>query len=68
MPHAVIVVREGFSVTEQELIEFTRSKLAHFKAPKSISFINALPKTASGKIQKVQIRKELWGDRDKMVQ
>lgn len=67
VPHAVVVIREGHTLKESELIEFARQKLAHFKAPKSISFVDALPKTASGKIQKVQIRKELWGNRDRMV-
>lgn len=67
VPHAVVVVREGHSVTEEELIEFARSKLAHFKAPKGVTFTDALPKTASGKIQKVHIRKQFWGDRERYV-
>lgn len=62
VPHAVVVLREGHTVTEEELIEFSRSKMAHFKAPKGITFTDALPKTASGKIQKVEIRKEFWGE------
>lgn len=60
VPHAVVVLRDGETVTEEDLIEFCRTKLAHFKAPKSISFTDELPKTASGKIQKVHIRKEFW--------
>ncbi|WP_406686313.1 long-chain-fatty-acid--CoA ligase [Rossellomorea vietnamensis] len=67
VPHAVVVLREGHTVTEQDLINFTREKLAHFKAPKSITFAKELPKTASGKIQKVVIRKEFWKDHDRMV-
>lgn len=66
VPHAVIVVRKGQTVTEEEIIKFSREKLAHFKAPKSISFTDELPKTASGKIQKVQIRKQFW-DSDRLV-
>ncbi|WP_096201473.1 long-chain-fatty-acid--CoA ligase [Bacillus sp. FJAT-45350] len=62
VPHAVVVLREGHSLTEEEVIQFAKSKLANFKAPKSITFADALPKTASGKIQKVQIRKEFWGE------
>lgn len=57
-PHAIVVLKDGYQVTEQELIDFTRSKLAHFKAIKSVSFVDELPKTASGKIQKVQLRKQ----------
>ncbi|MFN7249254.1 MAG: long-chain-fatty-acid--CoA ligase [Anaerobacillus sp.] len=60
VPHAVIVVREGHLVSGDEIIAFCREKLAHFKAPKSVSFTEELPKTASGKIQKVHIRKEFW--------
>ncbi len=67
VPHAVVVVREGYSLTEQELVEFAREKLAHFKAPKAITFAEELPKTASGKIQKVVIRKDYWKDHDRMV-
>lgn len=60
VPHAVIVKREGHTVSEAEILTFCREKLAHFKAPKSVSFTEELPKTASGKIQKVHIRKEFW--------
>ena len=67
VPHAVVVLRDGHSITEKDLIEFSREKLAHFKAPQSITFVSALPKTASGKIQKVVIRKEYWKDHDRMV-
>lgn len=66
VPHAVVVVREGQIVTEEEVIAFCREKLAHFKAPKSVSFTDELPKTASGKIQKVHIRKEFWNS-DRLV-
>lgn len=56
-PHAVVVLEEGKKLTEQELIQFVRSRIAHFKAPTSIDFVTELPKTASGKIQKVILRK-----------
>lgn len=57
-PHAFIVLKPGATATEQEMIDFSRSKLAHFKAIKSVSFVEELPKTASGKIQKVHLRNE----------
>jgi fatty-acyl-CoA synthase len=41
---------------ERELCEFARAKLAHFKAPHSVTFVNELPKTATGKIQKYILR------------
>jgi len=59
-PHAYIVLREHKTTTEQEIISFCKEKLAHFKAITGITFVDELPKTASGKIQKVQIRDAYW--------
>lgn len=59
-PHAYIVLKPGYEVTEAELIDFSREKLAHFKAITGVSLVNELPKTASGKIQKVHLRNEYW--------
>jgi fatty-acyl-CoA synthase len=59
-PHAYIVLRNGKSATEKELIEFSRANLAHFKAITGVTFVDELPKTASGKIQKVHLRNEYW--------
>jgi fatty-acyl-CoA synthase len=55
-PHAFVVLRSGASVTEDELREFARARLAHFKAPQAVTFIKELPKTATGKIQKYVLR------------
>jgi fatty-acyl-CoA synthase len=55
-PHAFVVLRDGAVATEQELREFARSHLAHFKAPHTVTFVAALPKTATGKIQKYVLR------------
>lgn len=65
-PHAVIVLRPDAQVTEEDLIQYSRTRLAHFKCPKSISFTDKLPKTGSGKIQKVELRKEFWHDNRKV--
>ncbi|MCP8970412.1 long-chain-fatty-acid--CoA ligase [Ectobacillus ponti] len=59
-PHAYVVLRENQTVTEEEIIAFSREKLAHFKAVTGVTFIEELPKTASGKIQKVHLRNEYW--------
>lgn len=59
-PHAYVVIRPGHTVEEKDLIAFSREKLAHFKAVTGITFVNELPKTASGKIQKVHLRNEYW--------
>jgi fatty-acyl-CoA synthase len=56
-PHAFVVLRDGASATEAEIIEFVRERLAHFKSPRGVSFVSELPKTATGKIQKFVLRK-----------
>ncbi|GAA4949137.1 AMP-binding protein [Streptomonospora halophila] len=55
-PKASVVLREGASATEDELIAFARDNLAHFKAPTRVEFVDQLPKTATGKIQKYVLR------------
>jgi fatty-acyl-CoA synthase len=55
-PHAFVVLKDGQSATEAEIIEFTRDRLAHFKAPRGVTFVPQLPKTATGKIQKFVLR------------
>ena len=55
-PHAFVVLRDGAIATEAELRKFARDNLAHFKAPQWVSFVNELPKTATGKIQKYVLR------------
>jgi fatty-acyl-CoA synthase len=59
-PKALIVLREGATATEEELIAFTREHLAHFKCPTSIQFVDALPRTATGKLQKYRLREQFW--------
>jgi fatty-acyl-CoA synthase len=55
-PHAFVVLRDGASASEDEIREFARAHLAHFKAPHAVTFIKELPKTATGKIQKYVLR------------
>src|SRR6516165_4785598 len=55
-PHAFVVLRDGGTATPEELLEFARANLAHFKAPHSVTFVQELPKTATGKIQKYVLR------------
>jgi len=56
------VAKPGSNPTEAELLEFCRSSIAHFKCPRSIEFLEALPKTATGKILKKNLRKKYWAD------
>ena len=55
-PHAFVVLRAGASATQAELRDFARGTLAHFKVPSAFHFVNELPKTATGKIQKFVLR------------
>jgi fatty-acyl-CoA synthase len=55
-PHAFVITAAGASVTEAELRSFARDSMAHFKVPKAFHFVDELPKTATGKIQKYVLR------------
>src|SRR6478609_3529516 len=56
-PHAFVVLSGGENAEPAELIAFARERLAHFKAPRGVTFVTELPKTATGKIQKYVLRK-----------
>jgi fatty-acyl-CoA synthase len=55
-PHAFVVLRPGSAATADELRQFVRDRLAHFKCPAAVHFVSELPKTATGKIQKFVLR------------
>ena len=55
-PHAFVVVRPGVEVSAGDLREFARAHMAHFKVPRGFHFVEGLPKTATGKIQKYVLR------------
>jgi fatty-acyl-CoA synthase len=56
-PHAFVVLRSGAKCSEDDLRQFARANLAHFKVPQWVSFVSELPKTATGKIQKFVLRR-----------
>jgi fatty-acyl-CoA synthase len=64
VPKALVVLKLNAAVTESELIEFCRSRLAHYKCPRSFEFVASLPKTATGKILKKDLRKKYWHPKD----
>jgi fatty-acyl-CoA synthase len=66
-PRALVVLRAGASATGPELIAFCREHLAHFKCPTAVEFITALPRTATGKLQKFKLREPYWRGRDRRV-
>jgi fatty-acyl-CoA synthase len=55
-PHAFLVLKAGATADEGQLREFARQSLAHFKVPKAFHFVEDLPRTATGKIQKYVLR------------
>jgi acyl-CoA synthetase (AMP-forming)/AMP-acid ligase II len=64
---AIVVLKPGQKATEQEIIQFCKERIAHYKAPKSIDFIGALPRTGSGKIHKKNLRDKYWEGFEKKV-
>jgi fatty-acyl-CoA synthase len=63
----IVVLRTGRRATEQEIIQFCKERMAHYKAPKSIDFIESLPRTGSGKIHKKGLRDPYWTGFEKKV-
>jgi acyl-CoA synthetase (AMP-forming)/AMP-acid ligase II len=64
---AVVVKKPDIDVTPAELIEWARERVAGYKLPKSVDFIDALPRNPTGKILKRELRKAYWGERERQV-
>jgi acyl-CoA synthetase (AMP-forming)/AMP-acid ligase II len=58
-PYAVVVLRPGRQISADELISWTKDRLAHYKCPVGVTFASSLARTASGKLQKQAIRSSL---------
>lgn len=67
VPMAVVVRQKDVAVTEKEIIDFARTKLASFKCPKSVVWADSLPRNPSGKILKKDIRAPYWVGRTRLV-
>jgi fatty-acyl-CoA synthase/long-chain acyl-CoA synthetase len=65
--HAVVVARPGSSLTEADVTAFAREHLASYKLPRSVSFMDELPRTGSGKILKRELRAPYWAGHDVQV-
>ena len=61
---AFIVLNEGQSSSQDEIIQYCRERLAGYKIPRSVNFVPSLPKSTSGKILKRVIREEYWKDKE----
>jgi acyl-CoA synthetase (AMP-forming)/AMP-acid ligase II len=64
---AVVSLHPDQSATEDELIAFSRDRLAHYKCPKSVDLVEALPRNPTGKILKRDLRAPYWADRDRQT-
>jgi fatty-acyl-CoA synthase len=56
---AIVVPREGHDVSEESLIDYCRERLARYKCPQNVIFVDGLPRTPAGKLQKYVLRDEL---------
>jgi len=61
--HAVIALKADAPATEKEVIAFCKAHVASYKAPKSVEFLESLPKSPQGKILKKEIRKRYWPEK-----
>ena len=67
VPAAYVCLKEKAAVTEEELIAHCASRLAQFKRPRMVKFVDDFPKTPIGKIQKNILREPYWADRKKNI-
>jgi fatty-acyl-CoA synthase len=59
----VVALRPGLqpsSALARELIDFTRERLAHYKCPRSVDFVDSLPRSPTGKLSRKQVRARYW--------
>jgi acyl-CoA synthetase (AMP-forming)/AMP-acid ligase II len=64
---AIVVIRDGASATEEEIIDFCRGRLGGFKRPRSVDFVEELPRNPSGKVLKRELREPYWHDHTRRV-
>ena len=64
---ALVVLREGQSLTEREILDHCKTKLGSVKSPKSVEFVTEIAQTAAGKIDRKQLRKPYWANTDRAV-
>ncbi len=65
--HAIVMLREGEDASAEDLVEFCKDRLAGFKRPRSVDFVAALPRNASGKVLKKDLSEKYWQGHDRRV-
>ena len=64
---AIVVLKEGKTATEEEIIAYCKERIASYKKPRFVQFVESLPKTPTGKILKRVVRESHWSERDRKV-
>ena len=64
---AVVVLKPGAPRDPDDIIAWARARIANFKAPKSVDFVDAIPRNITGKILRRELRQPYWKGRDRMV-
>jgi acyl-CoA synthetase (AMP-forming)/AMP-acid ligase II len=64
---AIVVLKDGETSTEQEIIDYCKDRLANYKKPKTVDFAPELPRNPSGKILKRVLRERYWKDQERGV-
>jgi acyl-CoA synthetase (AMP-forming)/AMP-acid ligase II len=64
---AIVVAAPGASLDEEAVIAHCKQRIAGFKAPTSVDFVETIPRTATGKVQKFKLREPYWSGRDRQV-
>ncbi len=62
--HALVVLQENAQATQEDIIGFCREQIAHYKSPRTVEFVESLPKNPQGKILKKDIRLRYWNTAD----
>ena len=65
--HAVVVLGEGQRVTAEELREYAKTRIAGYKAPRTVEFVDVLPVSGAGKILKRKLREPYWAGADRQI-
>lgn len=64
---AMVVLKPDTTATNLDIINFARGKIANFKLPRTVDFIETLPRTPSGKVQKGKLREPYWQGYERKV-
>jgi acyl-CoA synthetase (AMP-forming)/AMP-acid ligase II len=64
---AIVVLKPGAEADAQSILDFTRTRIAGYKMPKTVDFVKELPRNATGKVLKRELRKPFWAGQERQV-